>query len=145
MAKRLIKKPQNQKRPDKSQPKKKEQAKKSVQIEERVFDASDKILGRLATQVANSLRGKDKPSFVPNALMGDKVKVINAGKIVITGNKLNQKEYIRHTGYLGHLKKISLKELMAKNPAEVLRRAVFGMLPKNKLRARWLKNLKITN
>jgi len=114
-------------------------------VEEVKIDAAGKVLGRLATEIAIILRGKNKPNFRPNVLMGDKVLVSNAGKIVITGNKIEQKEYIHHTGYLGHLKKISLKELMAKNPAEVLRRAVYGMLPKNKLRARWLKNLKITN
>lgn len=102
-------------------------------------------MGRLATQIANILRGKDQPAFTPNRLMGRKVRVSNASKIIITGNKLEQKKYLRHTGYLGHLKSVSLKEMMAKDPREVLRRAVYGMLPANKLRNKWMKNLLISN
>jgi large subunit ribosomal protein L13 len=102
-------------------------------------------LGRLASEVAVALRGKDKPNFRPYLFVGDKVVVKNAGKIIITGKKLENKVYQRHTGYLGHLKTNSLKEIFAKNPGEVLKRAVYGMLPKNKLRNTWMKNLKIEN
>lgn len=102
-------------------------------------------MGRLATQVAVILRGKDKPAFRPNLICGDKVKIINASKIVITGRKMEQKRYYHHSGYLGHLKEKSMKELMAKNPAEVVCRAVYGMLPSNKLRPILMKNLEIEN
>lgn len=111
----------------------------------REIDASGQIVGRLATQIANILRGKDKPAFVPNLLMGDKVVVKNAAKIVLTGNKLEDKKYYRHSGYLGHLKVVTAKELMRKNPAEILKKAVYGMLPANKLRKLWMKNLTVKN
>jgi large subunit ribosomal protein L13 len=109
------------------------------------FDASGLVLGRLATKIADSLRGKRKPSFRPYLSMGDKVVVQNAAKIVLTGNKLEQKKYYHHTGYLGHLKTITAKELMIKDPGDILKRAVYGMLPKNKLRDGWMKNLTINN
>jgi len=102
-------------------------------------------LGRLATEIAVALRGKDKPSFRPYLILGDKVVVKNASKMVITGKKLEQKVYQRHTGYLGHLKTVSMKELFLKNPSEILKKAVYGMLPKNKLRNTWMKNLTIEN
>ena len=102
-------------------------------------------MGRLAVKIVIILRGKDKPSFAPNIMMGDKVVVKNASKMIITGQKLNQKEYITHTGYLGHLKKVTMKEMMRHDPSEVLRRAVYGMLPKNKLRDRLIKKLTISN
>ena len=114
-------------------------------IKTREFDASGKVLGRLASEIAVVLRGKDKPSFRPNLLMGEKVVVSNASKIVITGNKVEQKVSQRHTGYLGHLKTVTLKEIMVKNPGDALKRAVYGMLPKNKLRDTWMKNLEIKN
>ncbi len=107
------------------------------------IDATNKILGRLATQIAILLRGKDKPDFVPNKDMGGFVTVKNFSKIKITGKKFEQKIYYHHTGYLGGLKKVSLKKLFEKNPDEVLKKAVFGMLPKNKLRAKQIKRLKI--
>jgi len=107
------------------------------------IDATNKILGRLATQIAILLRGKDKPDFVPNKDMGSFVTVKNFSKIKITGKKFEQKIYYHHTGYLGGLKKVSLKKLFEKNPGEVLKKAVFGMLPKNKLRAKQIKRLKI--
>jgi len=109
------------------------------------IDASGQVLGRLASRIAHILRGKDKPTFQPNLVMGDKVLVTNASKIVVTGNKLEQKVYQRHTGYLGHLKTITLKEIMAKNPADAIERAVLRMLPANKLRDKWMKNLEIKN
>lgn len=107
------------------------------------IDASDKVLGRLATEIAILLRGKHKPSFAPNMDMGDFVIVRNVGKIKITGKKIEQKKYFHHTGYLGHLKEIPLKTLYRNDPARVLQAAVLGMLPKNKLRARMIKRLKV--
>lgn len=91
------------------------------------------------------MRGKDKPSFRPYLVCGDKVKIINASKIVITGRKLEQKKYYHHTGYLGHLKVKTMKELMSENPAEIVRKAVYGMLPANRLKKTWMKNLEIEN
>ena len=107
------------------------------------IDATGKVLGRLAAQIAILLRGKHKPDFVPYKDMGDFVVVKDVGKLKITGKKMEQKKYFRHTGYLGGVKEISLKQLFKENPAEVLRKAVFGMLPKNKLRAKQIKRLKI--
>lgn len=107
------------------------------------IDATGKVLGRLASEIAILLRGKNKPDFVPYKDMGDFVVVKNVAKIRFTGKKMEQKKYYHHTGYLGGLKNISLKELFEKNPAQVLRKAVMGMLPKNKLRARIIKRLKI--
>lgn len=107
------------------------------------IDASNKSLGRLATQIAILLRGKHKPDFLPYKDTGDFVIVKNVEKIKLTGKKLEKKKYYRHSGYLGGLKEITLKELFQKNPKEVLRKAVWGMLPKNKLRSRIIKKLKI--
>lgn len=107
------------------------------------IDAANKVLGRLATEIAVLLRGKNKPDFAPNKDMGDFVTVRNFSKIRITGKKFEQKIYYRHTGYLGGLKEVSLKKLFKKDPAEVLKKAVFGMLPKNKLRAKQIKRLRI--
>ena len=107
------------------------------------IDATNKVLGRLATEIAVLLRGKDKPDFAPNKDMGGFVTVKNFSKIKITGKKFEQKIYYHHTGYLGGLKKVSLKKLFEKDPGEVLKKAVFGMLPKNKLRAKQIKRLKI--
>jgi large subunit ribosomal protein L13 len=105
------------------------------------IDAADKILGRLATEVAVLLRGKNKPDFAPYKDIGDFVVIKNVEKIRVTGNKMEQKKYYRHSGYLGGLKEIPLKTLFKERPAEVFRKAVFGMLPKNKLRARQIKRL----
>lgn len=106
------------------------------------IDATNKVLGRLATEIAVLLRGKNKPGFAPNKDMGDFVTVRNFSKIRITGKKFGQKIYYRHTGYLGGLKEVPLKKLFKKDPAEVLKKAVFGMLPKNKLRAKQIKRLR---
>ncbi|MEI6040233.1 MAG: 50S ribosomal protein L13 [Candidatus Berkelbacteria bacterium] len=111
----------------------------------REFDAAGQVLGRLATKIAVVLRGKDKPGFRPYMICGEKVKVINASKIVLTGRKIDEKKYYHHTGYIGNLKTVSVKELMAKNPAEIIERAVYGMIPDNKLRKEIMKNLEITN
>ncbi len=108
-----------------------------------IIDATNKVLGRLATQIAILLRGKHKPDFVPNKDMGDFIVVKNIEKIKITGKKMEQKKYFHHSGYLGGLKEISLKKLFEKEPREVFKKAVFGMLPKNKLRAVQIKRLKI--
>jgi len=117
----------------------------AVKAEVREFDAAGVVLGRLATQIATVLRGKDKPGFRPNLVCGGKVKVINASKIVLTGRKLDVKKYYHHTGYIGNLKTVSAKDLMATNPAEIIERAVYGMIPDNKLRSIIMKNLEITN
>lgn len=108
-----------------------------------LIDASDKILGRLATQIAMRLRGKHKPVFTPHADTGDFVVVINAEKIALSGKKWNNKVYYRHTGYMGGLKQITAKKLLEKRPGDILRFAVRGMLPKNRLGRRQLKKLKI--
>lgn len=106
------------------------------------IDASGKVLGRLSTEIVNLLRGKHKPDFLPYKDMGDFVIVKNVDKIRLTGKKLEKKKYYRHSGYLGGLKKTSLRKLFQQNPKEVLRKAVWGMLPKNRLRARIIKKLK---
>ncbi|MCK4454033.1 50S ribosomal protein L13 [Candidatus Parcubacteria bacterium] len=107
------------------------------------IDATDKVLGRLATQIAVLLRGKHKPDFVPYKDMGDFVVVKNVDKIKITGKKMEQKVYYHHSGFLGGLKETPLKKLLKEKPEEVLKKAVFGMLPKNKLRSKIIKRLKI--
>lgn len=108
-----------------------------------VVDASDLILGRLATVVAARLRGKHNPLFTPHTDTGDFVIVINAEKIRLTGKKWTQKLYHRHTGYIGGLKTASARELMEKRPEELIRRAVKGMLPKNRLGSRLYTKLKV--
>ncbi len=106
------------------------------------IDATDKVLGRLAVEIALLLRGKQKVDFAPYKDIGDVVIVQNVDKLKFTGKKAKQKKYYRHSGYLGSLKEITLEKLFEKNPEEVLRKAVFGMLPKNKLRAKMIKRLK---
>ena len=98
-----------------------------------VVDATDKTLGRLATQLAHRLRGKHKPEFTPNMDTGDHMVVINAEKIKVTGNKLEDKIYYHHTGYIGNLKSINLGKLLDTHPERVIQKAVKGMLPKNPL------------
>ena len=106
------------------------------------IDATDKVLGRLATEIAILLRGKRKPGFVPYKDMGDFAVVKNVDKLKFTGRKLKQKKYYHHSGYLGGMKEIPLEKLFEKRPEEVLKRAVFGMLPRNKLRSEMIKRLK---
>lgn len=106
------------------------------------IDANGKILGRLAAEIAVLLRGKNKSDFAPYKDMGDLVIVKNSEKIVISGDKMEQKKYYRHSGYPKGFKEISIKKVFEKNPAEVLKRAVAGMLPKNRLRAEQIKRLK---
>ncbi len=108
-----------------------------------LVDAEGKTLGRLASRIATILRGKNKPSFVPFMDVGDFVVVINADNIVFTGNKLMDKKYWRHRGYPGGLKRFNLKQIMEKDPTFVLRNAVKGMLPHNRLGRRQIKKLKI--
>ncbi|MCI8630021.1 MAG: 50S ribosomal protein L13 [Firmicutes bacterium] len=98
-----------------------------------VVDATDKTLGRLASEIATILRGKNKPMYAPNIDAGDYVIVINAEKVAVTGKKLDQKVYTHHSGYVGGLKTITLKKQLEKKPEEVLKHAVKGMLPKNAL------------
>ncbi|MBA3012464.1 MAG: 50S ribosomal protein L13 [Proteobacteria bacterium] len=106
-----------------------------------VIDAKDLILGRLASQVAYRIRGKHNPLFTPHVDMGDWVVVINADKLRLTGDKLDQKKYYRHSGYIGSIKSVTAKELIEKKPGEILKKAVRGMLPKNKLGRKLCKKL----
>ncbi len=108
-----------------------------------VFDASGAVLGRLASQIAQRLRGKHNPLFTPHADTGDWVIVINADKIALTGRKMDQKIYYRHSGYIGGLKQTNAKELLERKPEELVRLAVKGMLPKNKLGSKLFKKLKV--
>jgi large subunit ribosomal protein L13 len=108
-----------------------------------VVDAKDQVLGRLATKVARMLIGKDKPSFTPYLDSGDHVVVINANQIKMTGNKIEQKMYYSHSGYPGGLKEVPAKRVRETKPEWVVREAVLGMLPKNKLRARRAKKLRV--
>lgn len=107
------------------------------------IDAAGKVLGRLASEIIFLLRGKNKTTFLPHKDEGDLVLVKNASKLKFTGKKFEQKKYYHHTGYLGGIKETPLKKIFEKDPTEVLRKAVFGMLPKNKLRAKMIKRLKI--
>jgi large subunit ribosomal protein L13 len=108
-----------------------------------LIDAKDKNLGRLCTEIAKILRGKNKPAFTPHLDCGDFVIVINADKIKVTGNKLEDKKYYRHSGYVGNLKVTNLKKKMEQSPEFVIRNAVKGMLPHNILGRKILKKLKI--
>lgn len=108
-----------------------------------LIDAEGQTLGRLASQIANIIRGKNKPTYTPHADTGDFVVVINAEKINVTGNKLNNKIYYNHSGYAGGLKKRTLKEMLEKKPEEVLRKAIWGMLPHNKLGRKQMGKVKI--
>jgi len=106
-----------------------------------VIDATDLVLGRMASRVARILRGKHKPSFTPHVDCGDNVIIINATKIRLTGNKLTDKVYVRHTGYPGGQRFATPKELLARKPLAVVEHAIKGMLPKNKLGAEMFRNL----
>lgn len=108
-----------------------------------VVDADDKILGRLATQIAHRLRGKHKPEFAPHMDNGDFIVVVNCEKIKVTGKKMTDKKYYSYTGYMGGLRETSLSLMLEKKPEEVIRKAVQGMLPKNRLGAAMMKKLKI--
>jgi large subunit ribosomal protein L13 len=108
-----------------------------------LVDADGQTLGRLATRIADTLRGKRKPQYTPHVDTGDFVVVVNAEKIAVTGNKLDQKRYYRHSGYPGGLRSRTLRDQLDRRPTEVLRVAVRGMLPKNRLARRQLTKLKI--
>ncbi len=108
-----------------------------------VVDAEGQTLGRLATQVATVLRGKHKPTYTPHVDCGDFVVIVNAEKIVLTGKKLDQKMYRWHTGYVGHLRERTARQMLQKKPEEVIRLAVKGMLPKNSLGKKMLTKLKV--
>ena len=108
-----------------------------------LVDAKDKTLGRLASALASRLRGKHRPEFTTNADLGDYIVVINANKINVTGDKLNQKKYFKHSGYPGGIKSKSLDNVIKSSPEDVIRMAVKGMLPKNKLGKKMLTKLKI--
>lgn len=108
-----------------------------------IVDAGGKVLGRLATQIAAVLRGKHHPTFTPHADLGFRVAVINADKVVVTGNKAEQKTYFRHSGYPGGDKFRTFNEQMQLNPEVIIRRAVKGMLPKNRLGDKLIKKLKV--
>ncbi len=106
-------------------------------------DAKGEVLGRLATRIASRLRGKHNPLFTPHVDTGDWVVVVNSDKIVLTGKKMEKKNYYRHSGYIGSLKTTTAKELMEKSPEDLIRFAVKGMLPKNRLGRKLFKKLKV--
>ncbi len=108
-----------------------------------IIDAKDKVLGRIATKIADKLRGKDKPIFSPHMDSGDFVIIINADKVKLTGNKMEGKLYHRHSGFPGGYKNMNAKELFAKKPTKVMEFAISGMLPKNKLRKVFMEKCKI--
>ena len=116
---------------------------KDINREWYVVDAQDKVLGRLAAQIAHRLRGKHKPEFAPHVDNGDFIIVVNCEKVRVTGNKLANKKYYRHSGYVGGLKEITLEKLLASKPHLALMHAVKGMLPKNRLGRAMLKKLRI--
>lgn len=123
--------------------KKKLQRKKMNKQKVVEIDLNNKILGRIATETANILRGKNKADFSPNQICGEKVIAFNSDKIIFTGKKIDEKKYYSHSSYLGHLKETKLKDLFNKDSGEVFKRAVKGMLPKNRLQKEWLKNLQV--
>ncbi len=117
--------------------------KNTVEKQWLVIDVEGKVLGRVASQIASILRGKHKPSFTPHVDAGDNVIVINADKVRLTGNKWNQKEYIRHTGYPGGQRTVVASTMLAKHPERVIEAAIKGMLPKNRLGAQLYRNLRV--
>ncbi|MBJ90802.1 MAG: 50S ribosomal protein L13 [Woeseia sp.] len=108
-----------------------------------VVDATNKTLGRLSTEIAKRLRGKHKPEYTPHVDTGDYIVVINADKIRVTGNKMKDKMYHHHTGYIGNLKTMSLQKLMSQSPERVLQYAVKGMLPRNRLGRKMFSKLRV--
>jgi len=99
-----------------------------------LIDATDKVVGRIATEIAVILRGKNKATFTPHLDMGDYVIVINADKVKLTGKKESQKEYITHSCYIGHLKRVPYAKVMTENPTRIIKEAIAGMIPRNKLK-----------
>jgi large subunit ribosomal protein L13 len=108
-----------------------------------IVDASDKTLGRLASEIARRLKGKHKPEYTPHVDTGDYIVVINAEKVHVTGNKRSDKMYYHHTGYIGHMKSLSLEKLLDRAPERVIEQAVRGMLPRNSLGRAMAKKLKV--
>ncbi len=108
-----------------------------------LVDATDKVLGRLATEIATRLRGKHKPEYTPHVDTGDHIVIVNAAKIRVTGDKMNQKKYYRHTGYPGGIKETVLSDELENNPERVIERAVKGMLPKNSLGRTMFRKLRV--
>jgi large subunit ribosomal protein L13 len=108
-----------------------------------VVDAEGKHLGRLATEIVRLLRGKNKPQYTPHVDVGDFVVVVNADRVVVTGRKAEQRVYRRHSGYPGGMKETSYEQMLARKPTEVLRKAVYGMMPKTRLARKQFKKLKI--
>ena len=108
-----------------------------------VVDASDKVLGRLAAELAHRLRGKHKPEFTPHVDTGDYIVVVNASRLRVTGNKATDKKYYRHTGYPGGIRETNFEKMQAKHPGRVLEKAVKGMLPKGPLGYAMIKKLKV--
>ncbi|MCA9809303.1 MAG: 50S ribosomal protein L13 [Thermodesulfobacteriota bacterium] len=108
-----------------------------------IIDGEGKTVGRISTKIAMILRGKDKPQFTPHADIGDFVIVVNADKVKFTGKKWEQKKYYWHTGYPGGIKSITADDLMKKKPGEIIRKAVWGMLPKNKMQDKLISRLKV--
>lgn len=108
-----------------------------------ILDAEGKNLGRMATRIANVLRGKHRATFTPHRTGADHIVVINAGKLTFTASKFRRKTYFRHSGYLGHLKATPLAKMLAERPAKVIEKAVYGMLPINRLRAPAMKRLHV--
>jgi large subunit ribosomal protein L13 len=117
--------------------------KEEIQRNWYVVDAEGQVLGRLASQIATILRGKHKPEFTPHVDCGDHVIVINADKVRLTGKKASTKQYFRHTGYPGGLRSVGFQELIRKRPRVVIERAVWGMLPHNRLGRKMLKKLRV--
>jgi large subunit ribosomal protein L13 len=117
--------------------------KEDVQQSWYLVDAENKVLGRLASELAKILRGKNKPEFTPHVDTGDYIVVINAEKVNLTGNKLKDKVYYRHSGYPGGIKSMTAEDLKAKRPEDIIRLAVKGMLPKNRLGRKVFKKLKV--
>ncbi len=117
--------------------------KEDIEPKWRVIDAEGKVLGRMATAIADALRGKDKPYFTPHTDCGDYIVVINADKIILSGNKWKDKEYVRYSGWMGGKKVCTAKEMLEKHPTHIVELAVKRMLPKNKLAAQIFKKLKV--
>ena len=119
-------------------------AKPETVVQDRyLVDATDKVLGRLATQIATRLRGKHKPEYTPHVDTGDHIVIVNAAKIRVTGDKINQKKYYRHSGYPGGIKETALSDELENNPERVIERAVKGMLPKNSLGRAMFRKLRV--
>ena len=116
---------------------------REVERKWRLIDAEGQTLGRLATEIARFLRGKDKPQYTPHVDTGDFVVVVNAEKVVVTGRKAEQKVYRRHSGYPGGMKEMSYERMLARRPEEILRKAVYGMMPKTRLARQQFGKLKI--